>query len=99
MNKKKGIIRRSRMITVKVNNNGKLNNKDIRRHEEHPMFPYISRFNTMLNKIKYLPGHDDGHKCAACGAEEGVSPHYDVRTQSIVWLCREHLNDSPKMAA
>lgn len=99
MNKKKGVIRRARMITVKVNNNGKLNNKDIRRHEDHPMFSYISRFNSMLNRIKSLPGHEGGHTCAACGAKEGVSPYYDVRTQSIIWLCREHLDDSPLVAA
>lgn len=98
MNKKEGFINRSRMITVKVNDNGKLNSKDIRRHAKHPLFPYISRFNQMLNNIEYYP-ENDGHRCAVCGLEQGVSPHYDVETQSIVWLCREHLTQSPKVDA
>lgn len=98
MNKKEGFINRSRMITVKVNDNGKLNSKDIRRHAKHPLFPYISRFNQMLNSIEHFP-EGDGHKCAVCGLEQGVSPHYDVETQSIVWLCREHLTESPKVDA
>ncbi len=99
MNKKEGRINRSRMITVKVNDSGKLNNKDIRRHEKHPMFPHISRFNKMLNNVGCLPEKCEGHKCAACEAEHGVSPHFDVKTQSIIWLCNEHLTSSPKVDA
>jgi hypothetical protein len=99
MNKKEGLINRSRMITVKVNDNGKLNSKDIRRHEKHPMFPYINRFNKMLNKMDFFPEQGNGHKCAVCGMEQGVSPHFDVKSKSIVWLCCEHLTDSPKVDA
>ncbi len=98
MNKKKGRINRSRMITVKVNDNGKLNSKDIRRHEKHPMFPYINRFNKMLNKLSDS-SREGEYKCAVCGADHGVSPHFDPRTQSIVWLCRDHLTESPKVDA
>lgn len=96
MDKKKGCIKRSRMITVKVNNNGKLNNKDIRRHEDHPMFPFISRFNSLL---KTLHSSEDptGHTCAVCDREHDVSPHYDAKSKSVIWLCRDHLNKSPKM--
>jgi len=99
MNKKEGLINRSRMITVKVNDNGKLNSKDIRRHRKHPMFHYIDRFNKMLNSIDCFPQCEDGHQCAVCGATDDVSPHYDVRRQSIIWLCREHLTESPKVNA
>jgi len=99
MNKKEGLINRSRMITVKVNDNGKLNSKDKRRHEKHPMFPIISRFNKMLNNINCLPGQCEGHKCAVCGLEGGVSPSYDPKTKAIVWLCREHVTSSPKVDA
>jgi hypothetical protein len=98
MNKKEGFINRSRMITVKVNDNGKLNSKDIRRHAKHPMFPYINRFNQMLNSIENYP-EETGHKCAVCGLEQSVSPHFDVGSQSIIWLCREHLTESPKVDA
>ncbi len=97
MNKKQGLINRSRMITVKVNDNGKLNSKDIRRHEKHPMFPYINRFNKMLNKLNSFPQDDESYNCAVCGSEHEVSPHYDVKTKTIVWLCREHLTESPKV--
>jgi hypothetical protein len=86
------------MITVKVNDNGKLNSKDIRRHAKHPMFPYINRFNQMLNSIENYP-EETGHKCAVCGLEQSVSPHFDVGSQSIIWLCREHLTESPKVDA
>ena len=99
MNKKEGLINRSRMITVKVNDNGKLNSKDTRRHEKHPMFPHIRRFNTMLNTIDCLPGQCKGHKCAVCGLEEGVSPSFDMKTQSVIWLCRVHRTSSPKADA
>ena len=99
MNKKEGVINRSRMITVKVNDNGKLNSKDIRRHAKHPMFPYINRFNTMLNSIDCFPSCQDEYKCAVCGLEQGVSPHFDVKTQAIIWLCHEHLVNSPKVDA
>lgn len=99
MNKKKGVINRSRMITVKVNDNGKLNSKDIRRHEKHPMFPYINRFNKMLNTYECFPRCEDQYKCAVCGVEHGVSPHFDVKRQSIVWLCSDHLTESPKVDA
>lgn len=99
MNKKQGLIKRSRMITVKVNDNGKLNSKDIRRHEKHPMFPYINRFNKMLNQLDSYPQDGKGFRCAECGAEQGVSPHFDVESQSIIWLCREHLTRSPKVDA
>ncbi len=99
MNKKEGFINRSRMITVKVNDNGKLNSKDTRRHKKHPLFPQITRFNKMLNKIDCLPGQCTGHKCAICGSEEGVSPSFDVKTQSVIWRCRVHLANSPKVDA
>ena len=99
MNKKEGHINRLRMITVKVNDNGKLNSKDTRRHEKHPMFPHISRFNKMLNKIECLPGQCEGHMCAVCGLEEGVSPSFDVKAQSVIWLCRAHRSSSPKVDA
>lgn len=99
MNKKEGFINRSRMITVKVNENGKLNSKDRRRHEKHPMFPNIHRFNKILNNINYFPEHENGHRCAVCGLEQDVSPSYDVKRQSIIWLCRDHLTNSPKVDA
>lgn len=99
MNKKEGFINRTRMITVKVNDSGKLNSKDIRRHEKHPLFPHISRFNKMLNKVDCLPGKCEGHKCAVCDAEQRVSPHFDVKTQSIIWLCESHATDSPRVDA
>lgn len=99
MNKKEGQINRSRMITVKVNDNGKLNSKDIRRHEKHPLFPLITRFNKLLNKIECLPGQCDGHTCAVCGVDSGVSPSFDAKAQSVVWLCKAHLGDSPKVDA
>jgi len=99
MNKKEGVINRSRMITVKVNDNGKLNSKDIRRHAKHPMFPYINRFNRMLNSIDCFPSCQDEYKCAVCGMEQGVSPYFDVKTQAIIWLCHEHLTNSPKVDA
>lgn len=98
MNKKEGLINRSRMITVKVNDNGKLNSKDKRRHADHPMFPIIRRFNQMLNSIECYPKCDNEHMCAVCGTVHGVSPHFDTKRQSIVWLCREHLDNSPKLA-
>lgn len=99
MDKKEGVIKRSRMITVKVNENGKLNSKDRRRHEKHPMFPYISRFNQLLNKMHYFPEAEDGYTCAVCGASEQVSPHFDPRTQSVVWLCGKHSAQSPEVDA
>ena len=99
MNKKEGFINRSRMITVKVNDNGKLNSKDRRRHADHPMFPIIRRFNQMLNSIECYPKCENEHQCAICGTQHGVSPHFDTRTQTIVWLCRDHLTDSPKLDA
>ena len=99
MNKKEGLINRARMITVKVNDNGKLNSKDIQRHAKHPMFPYIRHFNKILNNMNFFPEQEDGHKCAVCGLEEGVSPSFDVKSQSVVWLCREHLASSPKVDA
>lgn len=99
MNKKEGFIKRSRMITVKVNDNGKINSKDKRRHEEHPMFPYISRFSKMLNRIECFPKCENEHKCAVCGVEHDVSPHFDTKRQAIIWLCAEHKADSPKMDA
>ena len=98
MNKKEGSIKRTRMITVKVNNNGKLNNKDIRRHENHHMFPLISRFNSLLNDLR-SSASPVGHACAVCGRTHGVCPHYAAKTKSIIWLCREHLNNSPEMDA
>lgn len=97
MNKKEGVINRSRMITVKVNDNGKLNSKDIRRHKKHPMFPYINRFNNMLNNYECFPQCEGQYKCAVCGEEHSVSPFFDTNTQSILWLCREHLASSPSM--
>ncbi|QGY41748.1 hypothetical protein GM415_16995 [Pseudodesulfovibrio cashew] len=99
MNKKKGVINRSRMITVKVNDNGKLNSKDIRRHQKHPMFQYINRFNAMLNRYECFPSCEGEYRCAVCGSEHGVSPHFDAKRQSIIWLCREHRDDSPKVDA
>ncbi|QJB55039.1 hypothetical protein [Pseudodesulfovibrio sp. zrk46] len=99
MNKKEGVINRSRMITVKVNDNGKLNSKDIRRHAKHPMFPIISRFNKMLNRMECFPRCEKEYVCAVCGTDHDVSPHYDSERGAIVCLCREHLNESPKMDA
>jgi len=100
MNKKTGFINRSRMITVKVNDNGKINSKDRRRHADHPMFPVIRRFNKMLNTIECYPKCEDTqYVCAVCGSTHNVSPHFDTRKQSIVWLCREHLINSPKVDA
>lgn len=99
MNKKEGLINRSRMITVKVNDNGKLSSKDIRRHRKHPMFPYIDRFNKMLNSIACFPQCEGVHQCAVCGSTEDVSPHYDATRQSIIWLCRDHVAESPKVNA
>jgi len=99
MNKKEGVINRSRMITVKVNDNGKLNSKDIRRHQKHPLFRFINRFNNMLNRFECHPRCDGEYKCAICGTEHGVNPHYDTERQSIVWLCREHSQESPKVDA
>jgi hypothetical protein len=99
MNKKEGLINRSRMITVKVNDNGKLNSKDRKRHADHPMFPIISRFNQMLNSIECYPKCENEYRCAVCGATRGVSPHFDTESQSIVWLCKEHLDNSPKLDA
>ena len=96
MNKKEGLINRSRMITVKVNDNGKLNSKDIRRHGKHPMFPYIDRFSRMLNSIECFPDCENEHTCAVCGVRHDVSPHFDVKRQAIIWLCRDHLAESPK---
>lgn len=99
MNKKEGVINRSRMITVKVNDNGKLNSKDIRRHQKHPLFRYITRFNKMLNSYECFPKCEGIYQCAVCGTDHEVSPHFDTKRQSIVWLCREHLTDSPKVDA
>lgn len=99
MNKKEGLINRSRMITVKVNDSGKLNNKDMRRHAKHPLFPHISRFNQMLNQEDCLPGKCEGHVCAVCSSMAGVNPHFDVKTQSIIWFCSEHATESPKVDA
>jgi len=93
MNKKKGLIRRIRMITVKVNDSGRLNSKDIRRHEKHPMFPLISRFNQLLNNARCFSGLDEGRKCAACGLENGASLYYDALTHSLIWRCKEHVSD------
>ena len=97
MNKKEGVINRSRMITVKVNDNGKLNSKDIRRHENHPMFPNISRFNRMLNSIECFPQCEKEFSCAVCGSDAGVHPHYDAKRKAIMWLCREHAGESSKV--
>jgi len=99
MNKKEGLIKRSRMITVKVNDNGKLNSKDRRRHADHPMFPIISRFNQMLNTMECHPHCEYEHMCAVCGTVHGVSPHFNTKQQSIIWLCPEHLTSSPKVDA
>jgi len=99
MNKKQGVINRSRMITVKVNDNGQLNSKDIRRHEHHPMFRYISRFNKMLNSMECFPRCEKEYTCAVCGTDQDVSPHFDAKRQAIICLCREHLRDSPKVDA
>lgn len=99
MNKKEGLINRSRMITVKVNDNGKLNSKDIRRHGKHPMFPYIDRFSRMLNSIECFPHCENEHTCAVCGTRHEVSPHFDVKRQAIIWLCKDHLGQSPKVDA
>lgn len=99
MNKKEGLINRSRMITVKVNDNGKLNSKDRKRHADHPMFPIIRRFNQMLNNMDCYPEceWEREHVCAICGTNHGVHPHFDARSQSIIWLCKDHLAESPKL--
>lgn len=99
MNKKEGFINRSRMITVKVNDSGTLNSKDTRRHAKHPMFPYINRFNKMLNSIECFPQCENEHKCGVCGVQHGVNPYYDTKRQSIVWLCNEHRGDFPGVDA
>ena len=99
MNKKEGYINRSRMITVKVNDNGQLNSKDRRRHADHPMFPIIRRFNQMLNNMDCYPQceWEAEHVCAICGTNQGVQPHFDSGSQSLIWLCKEHLAESPKL--
>lgn len=90
MNKKEGVINRTRMITVKVNDNGQLSSKDRRRHEKHPMFPYIRRFNRLLSKTNSFTCPDGNCVCAACGESLATSPHYDALTGGVVWLCGEH---------
>lgn len=95
MDKKEGLIKRSRMITVKVNDNGKLNSKDRRRHADHPMFPIINRFNQMLNTMECHPHCEYEHMCAECGSNIGVSPHFDPETQTIIWLCKDHMGKAP----
>ncbi len=99
MNKKEGFIHRSRMITVKVNDSGRLNSKDIRRHEKHPLFPHINRFNKLLNKVDCLPGRCEGHRCAVCDTMAKVNPYFDVKRQSLIWLCPDHVADSPRVDA
>lgn len=99
MNKKEGVINRSRMITVKVNDNGKLNSKDIRRHAKHPLFPHIDRFNRMLNRFECFPKCEDLYTCAVCGTQHGVNPHFDMDRQSVIWLCRDHSVQSPEIDA
>lgn len=99
MNKKEGFINRSRMITVKVDDNGKLNSKDRKRHKNHPLFPHINRFNRQLNRLDNHPAKHEGYTCAACGSKEDVAPHFDPATQAIVWLCPRHAQESPRTDA
>ena len=99
MNKKEGFINRSRMITVKVDDNGKLNSKDRKRHKNHPMFPLINRFNRQLNRLNSFPEKYEGYSCTVCGSREDVAPYFDVKNQAIVWLCPVHHQESPKVDA
>jgi len=69
MNKKKGCIHRTRMITVKVNDNGKLSRKDLRRHESHPLLPTITRFNSLLNDLRSLE-NGAGQIRSLCGMRD-----------------------------
>lgn len=96
MNKKEGLIKRTRTITVKVNDSGRMNSKDIKRHAEHPLFPHISRFNFLLNEMRYF-AQGDGYTCGACGLEENTTPHFDPSTESVVWVGRDNSHDSPKL--
>lgn len=98
MNKKEGLIKRTRMITVKVNDSGRLNSKDIRRHGEHPLFPHINRFNNLLNEMYYFADGEQ-YQCAECGRADNATPHFDTSTQSVVWLCGEHGTVSSKIAS
>ncbi len=98
MNKLKAKMKRTRMITVKVNDSGSLSRKDVIRHEDHPMFPTIKRFNALLNDLR-SEEKQFGHTCSVCDRDHDVCPHFDIETKSIVWLCREHLNQSPKVNA
>lgn len=97
MNKKEGVINRTRMITVKVNENGKLSSKDTRRHGKHPMFPYISRFNSLLSRTNSFTCPDGNCVCAICGESYATSPHYDHLTKAVVWLCAEHSHMVPSL--
>lgn len=98
MNKREGTIKRSRAISVKVSETGKLNAKDTRRHQGHPMYRHISLFNNKLRKMNFFPSQD-GYKCSVCGSEESVNPHFDVNGQNIIWLCKRHQHASPKVDA
>lgn len=89
MNKKAGTIHRTRMITVKVNDSGRLNRKDIERHSDHPMFPHISRFNALLNEMRYF-AKGEGYAAGVCGLEKNAKPHFCTETQSVVWRSGEN---------
>lgn len=99
IDKREGTIKRSRSISVKVSETGKLNSKDSARHAEHPMYRHISNFNSKLNKMNYFPLKHEGYKCSVCGSERDVNPHFDVNGQNIIWLCRDHQRISPKIDA
>lgn len=99
MNKRKGRINRSKAITVKVNDSGRLNTRDRKRHEEHPMYRHISEFNEELNRMDYFNPGAGTYRCTICGSTKNVSPHFDVKTQSVVWLCPLHKSESPQIDA
>lgn len=95
IDKKTGTINRSRVISIKVSETGKLNKRDCNRHEGHPMYPHIDRFNRKLNQMNYFPLKREGHACCCCGTNSDVSPHYDINSKSIMWLCRDHQSRCP----
>ncbi|MDC0335931.1 hypothetical protein OAN24_03415 [Pseudodesulfovibrio sp.] len=96
MNKKEGVMNRFRTISVKVNDSGSLSGKESRRLQDHPMFSYICRFNSLLKDHKSSDGEHD-HACSICKQGGPTTPYYDIKTRTIAWLCGEHRDQPSQM--
>ncbi|MGE4505905.1 MAG: hypothetical protein AB7D51_11200 [Desulfovibrionaceae bacterium] len=89
MDKKEGVIDKVRTINISVNKDGRPKSRDKKRHGDHPMFPYVALFSDELRRINFFNGDRKPGCCERCGQTHEVLPHFNTKTNELVWRCAD----------